>query len=279
MTTPTALVIGEALVDEFPHERVVAGAPLHVATHLVALGWTVRMLTRVGDDSDGRSITETLQRYGVDASLVQIDAAIPTGVTSIELHGSDHSFTVAPGAWDALVAPANLPPTDVIYFGTLVLRDPRSRAAVEQILSTADATVVVDLNLREPDYDDMRIRQAIEAADILKLNDDELPIACAAFGVPPHPDALHEFGPTWVCITRGGDGASLSHVGGGIWQAPAPPVDVIDTVGAGDAFCAALIDGLIRGTPPEDTITAAAARGSRIAAQRGGLPPEPSSRS
>lgn len=272
----TALVIGEALIDEFPDRRVVAGAPLHVAIHLASLGWETGVITRVGPDDDGADIVSMLERFGVDSSLVEESDSMPTGVTSITLDGDEHTFTVRPGAWDAIEGPNPMPQSDVLYLGTLVLRDPRSRESVERMVSESEATIVVDLNLRAPDFDDERIRWAIFRADILKLNEDELPIACDAFALDHDPAALHEMGPTWVCVTRGEDGAELTHADGGRWTATSPDVDVVDTVGSGDAFCAVLIDGLQRGDEPETVLRAATRRGAEIAAQRGGLPEPPS---
>lgn len=271
----SALVIGEALIDEFPDRRVVAGAPLHVAIHLAALGWETGVITRVGDDADGDTIVSTLERFGVSTSLVERADSMPTGVTKIDLTGTEHTFHVLPGAWDAIDGPDPMPASDVLYLGTLVLRDPRSRASVERMVTASGATIVVDLNLREPDWDDERVRWAIWRADVLKLNEDELPVACDAFALPHDPAALHEMGPTWVCVTRGADGAELTHADGGRWESAAPEVDVVDTVGAGDAFCATLVDGLMNDRHPQSVLTAAVTRGAEIAGQRGGLPEPP----
>jgi fructokinase len=268
----SAIVLGEALIDVFPDRRVVAGAPLHVAIHLADLGWQTRVITRVGDDPDGDEIVATLERFGVETTLVERSDVMPTGITSIEMDGTDHTFTVLPGAWDAIDGPDPMPESDVLYLGTLVLRDPRSRDSVERMVSESNASIVVDLNLRAPDFDEERVRWAIWRADVLKLNEDELPVACDAFAVDHDPAALHEFGPEWVCVTRGPDGAELTHVDGGRWSARAPTIDVVDTVGAGDAFCAVLIDGIATGTDPATVLDAAVRKGAEIASQRGGLP-------
>lgn len=274
--THVALVVGEALIDEFPDRRVVAGAPLHVAAHLAALGWSVSAITRVGADDDGMRIVETLERFGVDTSLVEVDPSLPTGRTEIELDGTDHTFDVVkPAAWDAIEGPPVLPEADVVYFGTLVMRDDRSRGALRRIIAGTDALDVVDLNLREPHYDDERIREALAESDVLKLNEDELPLAASAFGLPPDLERMHAAGPRWICVTRGADGATLSHEDGRRWDAEAPAIDVVDTVGAGDAFCATLVDGLATDRDPGETLTAATRRGAEIASQRGGLPEPP----
>ena len=84
-----AITYGEALIDEYPDRRVVAGAPLHVAAHLADLGWHATLISRVGDDTDGRWIVDTAAKHGVDTSLIEIDPVLPTGRVTIELSPYD----------------------------------------------------------------------------------------------------------------------------------------------------------------------------------------------
>ena len=273
MTPRRALACGEALIDEFPDRRVVAGAPLHFAAILAALGWEAQVVARVGDDADGRAIRERLERHGVGTSLLEVDPVLPTGTVAVTLHpGGGHSFVIRrPAAWDAVEGPAAVPAHDVVCFGSLALRDPRSQAALERVLA-AGAVRVVDANLRPPDYDAARVRFAVTHADVFKASAEEVPEVAALLGVAADPRALFAFGPEWVAVTRGADGAELHHRDGGSWSIPADPVPVVDTVGAGDAFLAGLIDGLrLHGDG-----AAALAEGVRLAArvvgQRGGFP-------
>jgi fructokinase len=262
------------LIDEFPDRRVVAGAPLHVAAHLASFGWETQVVARVGDDADGRAIRARLHQHGVGTSLLEVDPVLPTGTVSVTL-GPDtgHSFTIRrPAAWDAVEGPAIVPPHDVLYFGTLPLRDPRSRAALGRLLA-ADGRRAVDTNLRPPDYDAERLGFAVARADILKLSDDELAEVAHLLGVPADPRALFAFGPEWVCLTRGAAGAELHHRDGRRWEEPGRPVGVVDTVGAGDAFLAGLIDGLIPDGNGEKALHRAQQAAAAIVAQRGGFPP------
>ena len=268
-----ALLLGEALIDEFPDRRVVAGAPLHIAAHLASLGWDARVLARVGDDADGRAIRERLERHGVGTTLLEVDPVLPTGTVAIALHpDGSHSFDIRrPAAWDAVQGPAVIPAAHVVYFGSLALRDPRSAATVERVLA-APAFRAVDANLRPPDYDAARVRFAVTRADLFKLSTDELPEVASLLDAPADPRALFAFGPEWVCVTRGPGGAELHHRDGRAWQVPGEPVQVVDTVGAGDAFLAGLIDGLMTTGDGADALRRAQRLATSIVGQRGGFP-------
>jgi fructokinase len=150
-----AFVFGEALIDVFPDQEVVAGAPLHVAVHLAARGWFTWLVTRVGDDVAGARIRDVLERYGVDASLIEVDPALPTGQVTVRFFGKSHSFVIhRPAAWDAIAGPERLEPHDAFCYGTLAARDRRSRRTLERLLSISSAPLrVFDVNLRPPDID------------------------------------------------------------------------------------------------------------------------------
>lgn len=266
-----AIAVGEALIDEHPGDRVVAGAPLHVLAHLTALGWETALVTRVGRDDDGRRIVAATEAAGVGTGFVEVDPSLPTGTTTIiPLPGGGHRFTVHhPAAWDAIAAPDPVPPCDVLVFGTLALRDDRTRSAVERLVDGA-TTVVVDLNLRPPDVDAATLRWALEQADIVKATAEEEAIALELLSI----GSLADLGATWVAVTRGARGASLTGPGG-VWETGAPRVDVVDSVGAGDAFLAALIDGLARDDDPEVVLRRAVFLAADTLGRRGGMPPGP----
>jgi fructokinase len=252
---------------------VVAGAPLHVAAHLVSFGWEARAVARVGDDADGRAIRDRLERHGVDTSLLEVDPVLPTGTVSVTFGAAgEHAFTIrCPAAWDAVEGPAVVPDHDLLCFGTLPLRDSRSRAALARLLA-AGGRRVVDANLRSPDYDAERVRFAVTHADICKVSHEELPEVAGLLAVPADPRALFSFGPEWVCITRGAAGAELHHRDGRSWDRPGEAVPVVDTVGAGDAFLAGLIDGLVPAGDGETALRRAQQAAAAIVGQRGGFP-------
>jgi fructokinase len=264
-----AIAVGEVLIDEFPDRRIVAGAPLHVLAHLVALGWDAAMVTRVGDDADGRTIVATMQAAGIDSGMVEVDDALPTGTTAITLlPNGGHTFNVTrPAAWDAIVGPKPIPDHDVLVFGTLALRDQRSRVAVERLSSRATMTVL-DLNLRPPHYDAATVGAAVALAHLIKATEEEEAIVTGLLGI----ESLFAHRADWVCVTRGSQGAALRSRSGRSWSVPAVATEVVDAVGAGDAFLAGLVDALATHRDPQAAMERAAHLASETLRHRGGMP-------
>lgn len=260
----TALVFGETLIDEYPTERVVAGAPLHVAAHLVARGWRAMLVTRVGDDADGRRIVATATNLGIDVSLVEVDRALPTGITAITIEGAGHRFEVRhPAAWDLVTGPDEVPPHDALIFGSLPLRHPVAAAALWRLVDGSSGFIALDANLRPPWVEVAALIRLIGSVNLLKMNAEEAAV------LRERPD-----GPQWTCITRGAGGATLMHRTGRQWNAAGIPTNVLDTVGAGDAFLAVLVDGLITGKDPGGALAAANRAAVATLGRRGGLPEE-----
>ena len=271
-----ALVFGEALIDSFPDKRVVAGAPLNLATYLAARGWNVALVSRLGRDADGRRIFDELSRRGVDTSLLEWDDELPTGQVTVEITGETHSFVVhEPAAWDAIRGPDHAPVADVLSFGTLAQRGERSRAALGRLLVAASGMLrVFDPNLRFPHVHREGLAIGLGAADVVKLNREEMGIVAQLMGFEPTPRGYFEAGNRlrWLCITER-SGAELHAHSGGVSCATAPPVEVVDTVGAGDAFAAGLIDGLVANLPPQEVVNRGVAAAAEAVSARGGLAP------
>jgi fructokinase len=271
-----ALVFGEALIDSFPDKRVVAGAPLNLATYLAARGWNVALISRLGRDADGRRIFDELTRRGVDTSLLEWDDTLPTGKVTVEIAGETHSFVVhEPAAWDAIRGPDHAPIADVLTFGTLAQRHERSRATLDRLLVVAPGLLkVFDPNLRFPHVDREALVTGLGTADVIKLNREEMSIVAQLMGFQPTPREYFEAGSRlrWLCITEQ-SGAELHARTGEVWCATAPPVEVVDTVGAGDAFAAGLIDGLVANVPPQEILNRGVAAATEAVSVQGGLAP------
>lgn len=245
-----------------------------MAARLASLHWHTSLISSVGDDRDGKWIRETAAAHDVDVSMVEVHPRLPTSTVSIELDvEGGHRFTInRPIAWDDIKGPTHLPEHDVLNFGTLGIRDERSRRALTRLLAMSDAKRVVDLNLREPDFNEDVVSFVLSHADIAKMSDEELPIVARLLRLPPTPEALFELGPEWLCVTRGADGAELHHTAGETWDAPGSATEVVDTVGAGDAFLAGLVDGLFRTGDGLSALEAAQLQALQAVGQRGGLP-------
>lgn len=276
------IVWGEVLWDRFPHGDELGGAPANVAWHLAGLGAAVELVTRVGDDDDGRRAYQRLRARGVGLALAQIDDAHATGEVTIALDGGEPRYTlVRDRAWEHLAMTdaiaAALPGARAIVYGTLAQRTPRGRAALNAVLAAASPRVlrVCDPNLRPatptPD-DDLALADALAAADVVKLGEREAVAVGARLGHADPIGWLLGRGARLVVITRGADGST--------WHAPDRTLEVPaiaarpggDNVGCGDAFVAALVHGLCAGWPWARIGAVASALAAEVASVRGATP-------
>ena len=271
---PRALSFGESVVDVYPDGRVVAGSPVHIAAHLAAMGWSVTLATRVGQDADAGSIRKVLRQYGVSEAAVESDPLLPTGSVTITLDRNGHSFHIhKPAAWDSLEL-LEVPPADVALFGSLIGRSPVARSALGRLLAQDFAMRVFDVNLRPPDVHVETIRRGLEAATVVKVSVDELSEVARIIEMPAEARSLFEYGENleWLAVTRGARGAELWHRSGRSWSHAATREEVIDTVGAGDAFTAGLVHGLWHDVAGDEALAMAVGVADSVLGQRGGLP-------
>jgi len=278
---PLAVGIGELLWDVFPQGRRLGGAPANFAYHASRLGCRGAVVSRVGDDGLGREALAKLDALGVDRSRVQMDPALPTGTVSVVLDGDGHpSYVIHENvAWDALACPDSLtslaPEADVICFGTLASRDPRTRATLRRFLEAAGPRCLrfFDVNLRQAYHSPEAIRTLMGLCDILKLNEDELPVVAAACEVTG--DLLQglrtRYGLKVVALTLGGKGSILCTEEERL-EMPGLPVRIVDTVGAGDSFTAALAAGMAQGLDLRTIHRRATRLSAYVCTQEGAMP-------
>jgi fructokinase len=282
--------IGELLWDRLPAGSHLGGAPANFACIAQLLGASATIVSRVGDDQLGREALARLRFLGIDSSFVQIDAAHATGTARAVL-ASDGSarFEIARQvAWDHLEWTPELAKLaaqeDAICFGTLAQRSPASRETIQRMLacSRPQCLRILDVNLRPP-FDDAEVLEAsLRRASVLKLNSEELPPVLRAARLPfaaeseAAPRLQRHYGFNAVCITRGAGGSIIAFENKTVVH-PGVAVDVVDTVGAGDAFAAALTLQLIAGAAPERVSEAANQVGAWIASQAGAMPTSPAS--
>ncbi|WP_206611779.1 PfkB family carbohydrate kinase [Acidithiobacillus sulfuriphilus] len=275
------LIFGECLFDHFPDGDRVGGAPLNVARHLWALGQQPLLVSRVGQDGEGARIRDLLHTWGMDARGLQEDPQYPTG--SVEVLPDavlGHQFLILPRqAYDRIAWPAQLPALSRIaflYHGTLALREPGSRGTWERLTGQSDWRFV-DLNLRAPWWTSDLLATVLPGTRVLKLNADELGTLAQAFSLQGGgrqsrvADLAQRFAIGEVVITHGAEGAVAW--AGGLWQeCPAPVVRVEDSVGAGDAFAAVWMVGILHGWPVDLRLIRAQALAAAICTVRGALP-------
>jgi fructokinase len=253
---PSIIVVGEALWDGLPSGLYLGGAPCNVGVHLAQLGRSVAVATRVGRDQLGEEILSRLGTRGVDVSLIQLDDAHRTGFVRVVMTGSEPSYDIVrPSAWDFLEACEALTSAartaDALVFGSLAQREAASRDAI-MALASVTRRAVFDVNLRPPFIDKAVVEASASTAWLLKLNADEAHQLAAWFGLPDEGDVgalARALGARFGCntvVTCGGDGAKLWLKEQGLFTHAGCKVQAVDAVGAGDAFLASLLDGLLR---------------------------------
>ena len=281
MSSDEILCFGEVLWDSLPAGLFLGGAPFNVACHLRAAGATVSMVSRVGADRLGDEVLVRAPRHGVGTELVQVDAELPTGFVrvSFDEHDEPTYEIVQPAAWDAIAATepllARAATARAVVFGTLAQRSAASRATLERMWAS-DALMVFDVNLRSPHEDRDVVRRSLQRADVVKLSARELDTISAWFDLSGAPRdrvaALADrFDCAVVCVTRGAEGAALWREGR--WtESPGYEVEVRDTVGAGDAFLAVMLVGLLDGGQDRVILQNANLIGAYVATQPGAVP-------
>lgn len=273
-----ALLVGEALIDRFPSGDVVGGAPLNVARHLQALGCAALLVSRVGVDADGAQVEASLRAAGLSLQGLQRDATHRTGVVRIEPHSDGgHGFRIASDtAWDQLdvaALPTLAQPPRVLVFGSLAQRGARTRAAIRALLATSPALRFLDLNLRQGVTPELAL-ECLRLADWAKLNDEELAQVLRWTGQPDAQALCAHLALRRLIVTRGANGyvcvGDAPAQGGGV---PAQPF--VDTVGAGDAFSAALLAAHLQGKGWQPALQWANRFAAALCGERGPAPADP----
>lgn len=254
------LVFGEVLYDSFPDgSMVLGGAPFNVAWHLQGFGLEPLFVSRVGDDALGERILAAMTDWGMDIRGVQRDADHPTGRVVVSIHNNEPSFEIVPEqAYDfidgkPLQALLDRERYSLAYHGSLIARHPSASATLDKLRQT-DLPLFVDVNLRDPWWRREWLDDALRRACWVKLNEHELrmlsPGEANADVNTQAESMLRDYGLEWLVVTRGGKGALVLADGEMVETSPGRVDGLVDTVGAGDAFSAVTILGLLRGWPP-----------------------------
>ena len=279
--------LGEVLWDLLPEGKQLGGAPANFVCHAHALAASARLVSRVGDDPAGQEIMSRLAGIGLPTETIAVDANAPTGTVSVKVAADGQpQFTIHENvAWDHIEANASalvaVRRADALCFGTLAQRTSQAQESIHALLRAArpEAWRIFDINLRPPFVDDEVITRSLTVANALKLNEDEFPVLARLFDLHGPTEgqlgALAErFALRLVARTRGAEG-SILFADGCVVKQPAAPTRVVDTVGAGDSFTAALVAGLLREWPLEQISQHASAIAAYVCSQRGATPPLP----
>jgi fructokinase len=316
MTKPHLILgIGELLWDVLPNAARLGGAPANFAVMAGRLGNRAAILSRIGRDDFGRQAIDRLSPMPVETSLLQVDPMHETGRVTVTFEGHDPQYTIhRPAAWDFLELSdewlQNVERADAICFGSLAQRSPQSRQTIQTLVAETSSSCirVFDVNLRAPFYSAEVMQESLELASVVKMNETEVPLALSLLNIDllnldllevnadfeaGAPDirlradtdlmrmAVEQLLSVFpalqmVAITRGARGSLL--VTRDEWdEHHGFPIKVADSVGAGDAFTAAITHYMLRGADLATLNEAGNRWGGWLASQSGAMPALPDS--
>lgn len=283
------VAVGEILWDLLPSGKQLGGAPANFAFHAGNLGARAQIISRVGADPLGAELLDQARQRGLLLDTIAVDDLSPTGTVSVDHDPTGHHhFTIHENvAWDGLVADSAalevVARADAICFGTLAQRCETSRRAVQTLVRAAPATAlrVLDINLRQEFISEPVIRQSLTLANVLKLNDDELATLAAMLDLQGSTSRQLEqlairYDLRMVALTRGAHG-SLLYSAGETAEQRGLPVRLRDSIGAGDAFCAAMTLGYLAGWSLDQINRRANETAAVICSHHGAFAPLPNS--
>lgn len=277
----TPIIFGEVLFDEFEDgSRVLGGAPFNVAWHLHGFGFEPIMISRVGDDDYGEQIVAAMADWGMSTAGIQRDTEYPTGRVSVVLSDGQPRFDIVSDVAYDHIAPDDAGqiltahPPGLLYHGSLAVRSTVSRQTLQGIKRDYPIPIFVDINLRNPWWRPDSLGELMHGASWLKLNQDEMQEITATDisqgNLFEHArELVGQYALEALILTRGGEGASIVTAQAEFDSPPVRADDLVDTVGAGDAFSAISIIGALSGWDYPEVLKRATQFAARICEQRG----------
>jgi len=285
---PTVVGLGEILWDLLPTGRQLGGAPANFAYCSHLLDERAVVASRVGTDDLGKDARESMLGKGITDQFLQTDPSHATGTVHVHLdeEGQPRFEISEPVAWDFLewtsTWQALSESADAVCFGALAQRSPQSHRTIDEFLrATRPNTLrVFDVNLRQNFYSFEIISESLSQANVVKLNREEVPRVRELLDINSNDElsfckeVIEKFRLQLMCITRGSNGSLLCDQTNA-HEHPGFRIQVTDTVGAGDAFTAALVRDYLRGASLAEINDSANRMGAWVASCAGAMPPQP----
>lgn len=282
--TLTAIGIGEILWDVLPGGKRIGGAPGNFVYHAKEFGAKPFVISAIGNDDFGVEIIKELKLKDIPVETIQINDK-PTGTVNVLINSQgEPEYTIHENvAWDYISFDESLQQisckADIICFGTLAQRSRVSRETIKKILKAAkpEALIVYDINLRQHYFTKEIIENSLKQCNILKLNEDELPVLCNILKIAGKTELdkinilIEEFKLKLVAWTKGAEGSFLITPAENSYL-PTPKVKVKNTVGAGDAFTAAMVVNYAEGIPLKEVHEKAVGLAAFICTSNGAMP-------
>ena len=278
--------VGEVLWDVLPSTEHLGGAPFNFAWHAHNLGHEASFVSSVGNDPRGNQALKQMAEAGLSTRFISRVSNFPTGTVSVAMDSlglpqytihrpAAYDFpALKPDDFDALLNPS----PDWIYFGTLQqMSAPAHDLTLKLLAAAPSAKRFYDVNLRVNSFTSELVHSLAQHANVLKLNEQEASALSEMAGIESVcrerfcRKCLSAFQLDAICITLGPDGCALL-MNTDYVESPGFPAKVADTIGAGDAFSAALIHGIGAGWPVSQIASFANRVGALIASRPGGTP-------
>ena len=276
--------IGEILWDMLPSGKVIGGAPANFAYHAQELGESSIVVSCVGNDELGREIISSLEKKDMPTEFLYIDKSHPTGVVSAKINkeGKPSYLIQEEVAWDYIPTSTLMRElafkSAAVCFGTAAQRSQLSRMTIQTFvgLMEQDSIRVFDINLRQNFYSQDVIETSLSLANVLKLNVNELSVIKKLLRLNGDEKKIlnelsRKYSLNLIALTRGREG-SILFTEGKTSNHEGHKINVEDTVGAGDAFVAGLVTGMLRGYELDDLHNKANRVASYICSKRGATP-------
>lgn len=273
---------GEILWDKLPSGKVPGGAPLNFAYRLNSFENSLSIISKVGDDSLGKELSEFLNKNGLDTEHIQISKIYKTGEVnvSIDKNGIADYDILNPVAWDDIsLNLKNIELTknsSVFVFGSLICRNMTSRRTLKELLKIAPFKLF-DINLRSPYYNMNLIEELMLSSDFIKFNYEEIEEISTIYinkkaTLENMIETISEKTKTKnICVTMGEKGACY-YTNNSFYYQDGFKINVLDTVGAGDSFLATLVEGILNKTKPQEILKKACAVAALVASKEGATP-------
>ncbi|MBD0401992.1 carbohydrate kinase [Flammeovirga sp. EKP202] len=282
MKQPIVIGIGEILWDILKEGKQLGGAPANFVYHCAQQGAEAYVISAIGKDKLGKQIEDVLQQKKVSSFLNHLK--LPTGTVTVSLSkDGEPSYTIHENvAWDAVQltneAKAKLKEADAICFGSLAQRTDQSKSAIEETLSLVpeNCLKIFDINLRQHYFSKALIEKCLLEADILKINEDEITVLIDMFQIEGRTVVrlkalIAFFNLKMIVLTMGKEGSYLVTADEDSYF-KTPKVDVADTIGAGDAFTATMVMGLLNGKPLKELHQEAVEIAAFVCTHKGAMP-------
>ena len=266
---------GEILFDVFPDKATLGGAPLNVAGHLTKLGLNGAILSAVGNDELGKRALNEIEALGLSTDIIAT-LDYETGKAIITLNGKNAEYEFNdPCAWDNIPLQALPENVTLIYYGTLAQRGNSKNTLKELLNNVQSQHRFFDVNIRKHFYSDEIIKEGVENATILKLNDEEVDIVLDALKIEMRgyrglEELFKEYNLDLILLTKGKEGTMCFK--NKWYRVPCAPVEVVDTVGAGDSLSAGFLASYIKTGDLEKSLLFGSHIADYVVTKRGAIP-------